>query len=369
MLIHELTFLTVFLLVAFSVVLAFKLPASQRVNRRFVFLFVLLLAHSGALCGLHFYHEAYPADPLVCHFPIDLLFATLLAPGVYFYLSMLLGHIRQKWYRNLLYGFLLVLPSVVYFGVYVFLYLTGNAAVYSRYPETVHRMVILLNVYFSITAVVYLLLSCRKLCALRSAGYRLDIERRRYNLCWLLAFFVLALVGCLVYFVWSHLHQYNHARIEAGLIISNLLVVYLFVCWLWHSRFAGEVVNEAASARVWIEPHDADEYIRQLIQGMESSQVYLQTDCSMADVAGVCNIPVRQLSYLLNHHLQLKFVDFVNIYRLRSATEMLGNLSQHSFTLEEIGRRCGFGSRSNFHRVFKRHTGQSPKFFLQRAKM
>jgi AraC-like DNA-binding protein len=144
-----------------------------------------------------------------------------------------------------------------------------------------------------------------------------------------------------------------------------LLVFYLFVCWLWHSRLAEEEVNENSDARVWIGLHEADSYVRQLIQGMESSRIYLKTGCTIADVAAVCQVSVRQLSYLLNHHLKLKFVDFISYYRLRHVVTIIGSQSHLPFTLEEMSRQCGFGSRSNFHRVVKLYTGQSPKTFLQ----
>jgi len=367
MVLHELTFITEFILFAFLMVIALKLPASRSKSRCFAFLFLLLLAHSGTLFALHFYHEAHPSDLLLYHFPIDLPFAMLLAPGAYLYLSMLLGHIRRRWCCNLLYAFLLLLPSAIYFGSYAFWKLTEHVTLWNRHPGAVRLMVLLLNVQFGITTVVYLLLSCRKLYALRSAGYRLAIEGWQYNLRWLLPFFWLALACCCAYFVWSHLHQYNHTRVVAGLIISNLLILYLFVWWIWHSRLADGKVSEPADARVWIGEHDADACIRQLIQGMESSRIYLQPDCTMADVAAVCQVSVRQLSYLLNHHLKLKFVDFISYYRLRHVVTITGNQSHLAYTLEEMSRQCGFGSRSNFHRVVKLYTGQSPKAFLQQS--
>lgn len=53
-------------------------------------------------------------------------------------------------------------------------------------------------------------------------------------------------------------------------------------------------------------------------------------------------------------------MNFVNHVRLERAARML---SGSSLPVEQVGRRCGFSSRSHFSNAFKRHTGLSPVEF------
>jgi AraC-like DNA-binding protein len=53
-------------------------------------------------------------------------------------------------------------------------------------------------------------------------------------------------------------------------------------------------------------------------------------------------------------------MNFVNHIRLERAARML---SSSSLPVEQVGKRCGFSSRSHFSNAFKRHTGVSPAQF------
>lgn len=53
-------------------------------------------------------------------------------------------------------------------------------------------------------------------------------------------------------------------------------------------------------------------------------------------------------------------MNLVNHVRLERAARMLGS---SSLPVEQVGKRCGFSSRSYFSQAFKKHTGQSPAEF------
>jgi AraC-like DNA-binding protein len=71
-------------------------------------------------------------------------------------------------------------------------------------------------------------------------------------------------------------------------------------------------------------------------------------------------IPVRDLSILINHHINQHFFDFVNEYRIKKAMTILKNPAKKDRTVLQILYEVGFNSKSSFHTSFKKHTNQTP---------
>ncbi|MNY70445.1 Melibiose operon regulatory protein [compost metagenome] len=72
------------------------------------------------------------------------------------------------------------------------------------------------------------------------------------------------------------------------------------------------------------------------------------------------NVPVRELSVLINHQLGQHFYDFVNTYRIENAKEILKDSSKSKVTILEILYEVGFNSKSSFNSAFRKHTGNTP---------
>lgn len=56
---------------------------------------------------------------------------------------------------------------------------------------------------------------------------------------------------------------------------------------------------------------------------MHKDEPFLEPSLTIQDLANLINMPVRELSILINHHLDLHFFDFVNEYRIKKAMELL----------------------------------------------
>lgn len=74
-------------------------------------------------------------------------------------------------------------------------------------------------------------------------------------------------------------------------------------------------------------------------------------------------ISVRDLSILINHHMNKHFFDFINEYRIEKAKEILKDASKSKVTILEILYEVGFNSKSSFNTAFKKHTNQTPTEF------
>ncbi|WP_214607032.1 helix-turn-helix domain-containing protein [Hymenobacter arizonensis] len=93
---------------------------------------------------------------------------------------------------------------------------------------------------------------------------------------------------------------------------------------------------------------------------MAQAEPYLDPELTIQDLANHLNLPVRELSLLINHHLGQHFFDFVNEYRIQKAKRLLKDDSRKNLTVLEILYAVGFNSKSSFNTSFKKHTGLTP---------
>lgn len=93
---------------------------------------------------------------------------------------------------------------------------------------------------------------------------------------------------------------------------------------------------------------------------MIDQKLYLDASLTMYDLSKHLNMPVRELSILINHDLDQHFFDFVNGYRIRQAMELLRDPDKKEYTVLEILYDVGFNSKSSFNTAFKKHTNQTP---------
>ncbi|ASZ14238.1 helix-turn-helix transcriptional regulator [Chitinophaga pendula] len=100
--------------------------------------------------------------------------------------------------------------------------------------------------------------------------------------------------------------------------------------------------------------------INTLKQYMEETAPYLDPELTVQDLARQTGMPARDLSVLINHHLNQHFFDFVNDYRIRKAMSLLEDTAKKERNIQEILYEVGFNSKSSFNTAFKKRTGLTP---------
>ena len=93
---------------------------------------------------------------------------------------------------------------------------------------------------------------------------------------------------------------------------------------------------------------------------MFENEPYLDASLTLYDLSKKMNIPVKDLSILINHSLNQHFFDFVNGYRIRRAMEILQDQDKNDLTVLEILYDVGFNSKSSFNTAFKKYTHLTP---------
>ncbi len=88
--------------------------------------------------------------------------------------------------------------------------------------------------------------------------------------------------------------------------------------------------------------------------------MYADPDFNLLRLSQCSGWPPNHVSQALNQGLGQNFFEFVNTFRIASATASLADGSDGRSVLE-IALASGFGSKSTFNTVFKRMTGRTPR--------
>ncbi|MEY4383925.1 MAG: hypothetical protein RI995_1467 [Bacteroidota bacterium] len=110
---------------------------------------------------------------------------------------------------------------------------------------------------------------------------------------------------------------------------------------------------------------DYSKEIKLLESYFEESKAYLQPNLTVSQVAVASNIPVRDLSYVINNYYEKRFNDYLNEMRLLHFLKHVDKESLNNYTIEAIALESGFSSKSSFYRAFNRFYGQTPSEYFQ----
>lgn len=102
------------------------------------------------------------------------------------------------------------------------------------------------------------------------------------------------------------------------------------------------------------------EQVKLLRKYMIDQEPYVDPSLTIQELSNMINIPVRDLSLLINHHIGQHFFHFVNEYRIQKAKEILRDPAKKDLTILEILYDVGFNSKSSFNTAFKKFTNLTP---------
>jgi AraC-like DNA-binding protein len=103
-----------------------------------------------------------------------------------------------------------------------------------------------------------------------------------------------------------------------------------------------------------------------LIQkSMEEDKLFLDTKLSISSLASQLGISQREISTTINHHFNSNFRDYINNYRVEEVKNKLSHSDLTHMSLLGVALESGFNSEASFYRLFKKHTGITPKEYLQ----
>lgn len=162
-------------------------------------------------------------------------------------------------------------------------------------------------------------------------------------------------------------------------IIISLTALFI-ICWfvltaLYNPQLFTGIKKELVPVHTFLEEKETKpekdgetlEAIQKLLHFMENEKPYLDFELTLEKLASHLQMPDRDLSILINHHLGKHFFDFINEYRIDKAKEILENPDNRKLTILEIIYQVGFNSKSSFYTAFKKITHQTPTAYRELA--
>ena len=107
---------------------------------------------------------------------------------------------------------------------------------------------------------------------------------------------------------------------------------------------------------------------KEINQFFLENKPYLKIDFAISDLNIVFKAPQHHIAICFRDYIGLKFTDMKTHYRIEYAKEVLLNAEYNNLTLDAIGLKSGFLSKSNFFSCFKKSTGITPLEFQNNHK-
>ena len=138
-----------------------------------------------------------------------------------------------------------------------------------------------------------------------------------------------------------------------GMNIGAIIITGIY--YLWPER---EVISPSEAQKTARHTSPEDEAALQRIrEALEASQLYTQENLSLARLARKAAMPARDVSSVINRVTGLNVSQYVNNRRITEACRLLEETDK---PLTAVMFECGFSTKSNFNREFRRVTGTSP---------
>ncbi|KAF2081036.1 helix-turn-helix domain-containing protein [Flavobacterium sharifuzzamanii] len=226
-------------------------------------------------------------------------------------------------------------------------------------------------VYF--TAIFMLLKKAKKLYLENNAGTNIN----SYN--WLFQFTTVLAILYLIVIV-KNIFKFSEYPYISEWIKVGIMVLQLFIiCWYLFKalnnpdlfrnidsklKLVKDIVSEEkTNTPTVVGEKEYNEELLKLQRYMNEKKPFLNPSLTIQDVSNEIQIPVRDLSLLINHKLEQHFYDFINAYRIEDAKNILKDITKSKVTILEILYEVGFNSKSSFNTAFKKHTGFTPTDF------
>lgn len=181
--------------------------------------------------------------------------------------------------------------------------------------------------------------------------------------------------------------------LQEGMKIRSVMMITLKHFWIWDNLRAEErfkslyeqmnfgtqqavpenlsqfteytLLSTSTQSSVLLNEEEVKYYLNELTQLMESTQLFLENNLSLRQLAEKIGLHPNKLSWLINEHLGKNYNEYINAFRLTYFQQKAIDPANSHFTLLGIAYESGFNSKSVFNDFFKKSTGMTPKQWVK----
>ncbi len=128
-----------------------------------------------------------------------------------------------------------------------------------------------------------------------------------------------------------------------------------------------ELLQEKKVKKISVNEQSKTDIHHNMIQLFEDSKVYLQPKFGLKDLSDLLDQNTHTVSAIINEVEEKSFYDLVNGYRVEHLKMLLKEPKNANFTILGLGLESGFNSKASLNRIFKNHTGLTPKQYLDNS--
>lgn len=193
------------------------------------------------------------------------------------------------------------------------------------------------------------------------------------NYIWLQVVIVTFAVMLNLTIVFGALNEHSILQIDVNAITKSGIVLFVYAVSFWGYRqnqliiqqkdVKSKAPKESSYSKTGLKKDDIQLGLEKLIKAMEETEIWKNSELSVADLSYETKLPKHYITQLLNDNLKKNFYTFVNEYRCQRAMQMLRSEEYSNWTILGISFECGFNSKSAFNSFFKKHTGTTPSAY------
>ena len=200
-------------------------------------------------------------------------------------------------------------------------------------------------------------------------------HNHRYTLRWLNAFLLLLSLETIIYsasiillikksfdFTYEVVHQ-MHNLTGGALFVLPIILLCFFPQILYGNLKTKPVSTKTSTTQT------SDSSFVQLSERIntyiQDEKMYLNPDLEISDISFALKIPRHHIAYCFTNVMQSKFTNYKNKLRVEHAKKLLENGEYRLNSIDGIGTKSGFKSRSAFYEAFKAETGMTPNQYIK----
>lgn len=123
--------------------------------------------------------------------------------------------------------------------------------------------------------------------------------------------------------------------------------------------------NTLKNNKIYLQDLEVQSIVEKMSLFMERRKPYLNQNYSIHDLSRDVDIPVYQLSPIINNFYQTNFNTWLNKFRVEYFIEISMGDAKKGLTLDAIAKEAGFSNRTTFTNAFKKEKGTTPGNFVK----